>query len=573
MIISTFTNTNQLTKFLSATNLTTSSTSTVEIELYMVSLARVFEGTVEQIDYPTYRYIVKTNNPATIITTATVIDSTGENGRLSVGDENYYVVESQHGLSLYNEFNGLVDCADDTIDFSNLTINSISEFPADYQWGRLRIISRNRPLAESWITAEVTYSTLTNLVIMDSGINFDHTEFQDVTSTEDLYSLTHFNGNFRDTTGHGTNVAGAAAGINLGIHQHLNLINCKIGSSDYLPNALDISNALDAVYDRFVSEPTTPMVVNMSWTFPKNNYLEHKIQNMIDAGIGIVCAAGNYGMDVSILTPAGMTNVITVAASDQDDIGAGFNNFSIYDQSIISSYGQNIDIFAPGVSCLAAGIESTNSYVIASGSSISAGYVSGCVASIMSLIPNTYYLDAKRILIDYSTKGALLLDFDKFTFDQNRLAYLLSSENASALNSSTYYVGYLSQEITEILGNINQIASVSRYVHTTGDEIVYSITCDTEELQQELDNCVSIDSDGNFKITSPNVEWDPDEKIRLFSFKFNMNSTLITFKSPTLIFFASNPDVTESLTGDISTALESMDSQSFFAVWRRGQIK
>jgi hypothetical protein len=35
-----------------------------------------------------------------------------------------------------------------------------------------------------------------------------------------------------------------------------------------------------------------------------------------------------------------------------------------------------------------------------------------------------------------------------------------------------------------------------------------------------------------------------------------------------LIFFASNPDVVDSLTGDITTALENIDSQSFFAAWQ-----
>ena len=573
MLLSTFTSTNQLTKFLKATNLTTTSETSVEIRLPMVSLARLFEGSVEQIDYSTSRYIVKTNNPSSIVTTSTIVDSSGDSGRFSIGDQYYFVVESQHGLSLYDEFNGLVDRADDTIIPTAITITDPSEFPEEYQWGRLRLISRNRPFASSWGTAEVNYSTLTNLVIMDSGINFDHAEFQGVTSTENLFALPVFNNDFSDDAGHGTGVASFASGANVGIQQHVNLINCKIFSLAYKPNALDLSKALDAVYNRFVANPTTPMIVNMSWVIEKNNYLEHKIQNMIDAGIGIVCGAGNHGMDISILTPPGMTDVVTVAASDKDDIGAGFNNFSVYDQYISTNYGMNLDIFAPGVDCLAAGVASSNSYVNVSGSSVSAGYVSGCMAAIMSLVPNTYYLDAKRILLDYSTKGVLLLDFDNFTFDQNKLAYLLSAENSLALNSSTYYLGYIGHDYPQIVGNINQLVNVSRYVYTTGDTVVYSVNCDTPAMQQELADCIELNDTGDFTITAPDVVWDPDEQIRLFSFNITITSPSITFKSPNLIFFATNPAVTESLTGDISTALENIDNQSFFASWFRAQIK
>jgi tRNA/tmRNA/rRNA uracil-C5-methylase (TrmA/RlmC/RlmD family) len=92
-------------------------------------------------------------------------------------------------------------------------------------------------------------------------------------------------------------------------------------------------------------------------------------------------------------------------------------------------------------------------------------------------------------------------------------------------------------------------------------------------MQQELADCIVLNDTGDFTITAPNVVWDPDEKIRLFSFNITVTSPSITFKSPNLIFFATNPAVTESLTGDISTALENIDNQSFFATWYGGTIK
>lgn len=571
MILSTFADPVKMTKFLTASGLTTSSTTSVEIGLHMAALARHFDATLEQTDFSTYQYIVKVEDPATLATTATVVTSQGTEGHLPVGSANFYVVESQHGLALYDELDGKVDQADVPIDLMGaITSDSITDLPADYQWGRLRLISRNRPFATDWQLAQTNYSRKPNLVIIDSGINFDHTEFQGL-ETEDLYALPRFNGDYRDQAGHGTLVSSFACGSNIGVHRHLKLLNCKVFDAEYRPHVLDLVNALDVVYNRFTNDPSVPMVVNMSWVITKNNYLEAKIQNMIEAGIGIVCAAGNNGVDTSLLTPAGMTDVITVAASDQDDVGAGFNNFSVADQAIITNYGLNVDIFAPGVDCIGSDYRATDSYLKSSGTSISAGYISGCVAAILALLPSTYYADAKRILIDYSTKGSLLLDLDQFTFTQNQLAYLISAESSLARESSAFYLGYTSATTNPLIGNINQVINTSRYNNTTGEDFTYSVVCDDPVISPLLDGCISLNDEGDFTITNPTtLSWNQDEKLKLIDFKINATSTsgAITFKTPSLIFFASNPSVVDSLTGDITTALENIDSQSFFAAWQ-----
>ena len=570
MILSTFADPAKLASFLTASGLTTSSTTSVEIGLHMTALARHFDASLEQTDFSTYQYIVKVEDPTTIATTATVVSSIGTNGHLPVGSANFYVVESKYGLALYDEFNGLVDQADAPIELmSAINVDSITELPSDYQWGRLRLISRNRPFATSWNLAQTNFSKKPNLVIVDSGINFDHSEFQGL-DTEDFFALSRFDGDFRDQAGHGTAIASFACGSSIGVHNHLKLLNCKVFDAEYRPHVLDLVQALDAAYDKFVADPSVPMIVNLSWVITKNNYLEAKIQNMIDAGIGIVCAAGNSGVDTSLLTPAGMTDVITVGASDQDDVGAGFNNFSVADQAITTNYGLNVDIFAPGVDCIGADYRADNSYMKISGTSISAGYVSGCVSAILALVPGTYYADAKRILIDYSTKGSLLLDLDKFTFQQNQLAYLISGESTLATESSAFYLGYVGNEVPSIIGNINQLVSVGRYNNATNEDFTFSVVSGDPAMKDLLDACISLSADGDFTITNPTMTWNPDEKLKLIEFKIIATTTTssITFSSPSLIFFASNPAVATSLTGDVTTALENIDSQSFFAVWQ-----
>jgi hypothetical protein len=264
-----------------------------------------------------------------------------------------------------------------------------------------------------------------------------------------------------------------------------------------------------------------------------------------------------------------MNSIITVGASDQDDVAAGFNNFSIADMGITTNYGLNVDIFAPGVDCIGADYRANNSYFKYSGTSISAGYISGCVAAILALVPNTYYSDAKRILSDYSTKGPLLLDLDKFTFNQNQLAFLITSDSTLSVSSDAFYLGYIGENSEEIVGNINQVISVSRYQTTTDESFLYSIVSTDPAMSSILNNCVSLTNTGDFTITAPSITWEQDEKLKLIEFRISAvsESSSITFTSPNLIFFATNPDVEVSISGDITTALESIDSQSFFATW------
>jgi len=83
------------------------------------------------------------------------------------------------------------------------------------------------------------------------------------------------------------------------------------------------------------------------------------------AGLRVIVAAGNSGVPVSGISPAS-ANVTTVAASDQSDEWAGFNN-----------YGNLVDIIAPGVTIQS--IWPNQLQAIMSGTSMAAAIYSGMV--------------------------------------------------------------------------------------------------------------------------------------------------------------------------------------------------
>ena len=569
MILCSFKNAEAREKFVSSAGLTVNNDNTVSIPLSLISLARSLGAEITEDNSEVKRYLVKTSLLETPAIPLSIVTDQGNNGSFTANGEEYKLVETTHGLELFDALNGQCDEVSTPVKLmSELTGAEFSTLPPYFEWPRLRMVSRSRPVLQTFNLAQTNFTRKPNLVIVDSGINFDHPEFEDL-ETEDFVALPVFDNNFRDAAGHGTAVTSFACGKNVGLHRHLKVLNCKIFGNQFKPNALELGQALDAIYQRFVADPTVPMVVNCSWTVAKNSYLESKFQELISAGITIVGAAGNTGIDVSYLTPAGMTDVITVAASDSDDCGAGFNNFSVEDFLIHTNYGDKIDIFAPGVDVV--GARYSSGYLKFSGTSASAGFASGASAAILALIPGSSRSDVNKILKDYSNQGVLLLDIDKFTFSQNKLLFLITAENQLAFDKNAYYLGLLTAEDNTILANLDIVVNVKWFKNATGETFTYEPLYDDLDLGDHL----TFDSEGSFLITAPAINWNPGEKIRLVSFKVRAvsSSGAISFITPKIFFFISNPEITDnSVFGDVATALENIDNQSFFAAWVKGQV-
>ena len=232
-------------------------------------------------------------------------------------------------------------------------------------YGLLRHQRKNN-IYESETTAQGSYDytldgTGVDVVIQDSGIQWDHPEFTDAQGISRVYQIDWYaasglsgtqSANFyRDFDGHGTHVAGIAAGKTYGWAKNSRIYSVKVsgleGSGD-LGTGLPVSVCFDVIKLWHRNKPVDPLtgykrptVVNMSWGYEsafrnitggvyrgtpwsgtarrtdygmignlfgglyyhgvRVNSVDVDIQEMIDEGIHIVTAAGNDYQKIDVL--------------------------------------------------------------------------------------------------------------------------------------------------------------------------------------------------------------------------------------------------------------------------------
>ena len=242
------------------------------------------------------------------------------------------------------------------------------------QWGMFKIKAANVD-SSAWNFSKSNPSV--NIAILDTGIDQNH---------EDLSSKIVSNKNCTnsvtvdDLYGHGTHVAGIAAALTnngigvAGVGYNASLMNVKVlddGGSGYYSW---IANCIVWAADNGAK------VINMSLGGgAKSKTLENAVNYAWGKGVVIVAAAGNSG-NTSPTYPGYYSNVIAVAATDQNDRKASWSSYS----------NRWVDVAAPGVSIYSSfpnhpyTINKKLGYDYASGTSMATPHVAGLAALLWS---------------------------------------------------------------------------------------------------------------------------------------------------------------------------------------------
>lgn len=240
------------------------------------------------------------------------------------------------------------------------------------QWGMYKIQTASN-LISGW---DITHGNPSvKVAVVDSGIDVAHKDLAgkikniknctDSTTADDLF-------------GHGTHVAGIISaktnnkiGV-AGVGYNITLMNAKALSDNGSGYYSWIADCVIWSADQGAS------VINMSLGgTDSSQMLQDAINYARDKGVVIVAAAGNSNSS-GFFYPAAYDQVISVAATDDNDRRASFSNF-----------GNWVDVAAPGVSIFSTLPMHTNyfktkNYGYLSGTSMAAPYVSGLAGLLYS---------------------------------------------------------------------------------------------------------------------------------------------------------------------------------------------
>lgn len=204
------------------------------------------------------------------------------------------------------------------------------------------------------------------IAIIDTGVAADHPDLLvsgHTTVVENTYSIF-------DENGHGTRIAGVIGsqqnetGVK-GMAPSAELYSVKAFNAQGQGNYSDIIVAIDWSIEQGIN------IINLSFTGKAySQAMQEAIDRAWDAGILIIAAAGNNGVDETVY-PAAYSKVISVGAIDREGTRASFSN-----------YGANLDLMAPGSLIYTTSLNA--SYATASGTSVAAAFVSGSAAAVWS---------------------------------------------------------------------------------------------------------------------------------------------------------------------------------------------
>ncbi len=254
-----------------------------------------------------------------------------------------------------------------------------------------------------------------NVAVIDTGIATDHPDLKsNIVGGKNCSTGT----SYADQNGHGTHVAGTIAALNngfgvVGVAPEAKLWAVRVLDRNGNGTWSSIICGLDFVTANAPKNGGPIKVANLSLGGSgvsdnncgntNNDALHKAICRARDAGVTIVVAAGNSGLNANTFVPAAYDDaVITVSAlADSDGKLDGLGKITSYGAddtfATFSNFGSVVDIGAPGVSIYSTWLN--NAYNTISGTSMASPHVSGAAALYIATHPSALWSEVRSALI------------------------------------------------------------------------------------------------------------------------------------------------------------------------------
>jgi subtilisin family serine protease len=272
-----------------------------------------------------------------------------------------------------------------------------------------------------------------DIAVVDSGVQSDHPDLS-VAGGVDCVAGSSDPATWEDVFGHGTMVAGLAGALDnavgrVGIAPGARIWSVRVADAQ----GAVLESSLLCGMDWVIAHAQTIEVANLSLGGlatgappPESatgcespSSIEHRIVcASLRAGVTVVAAAGNAGIDAGRFTPARVPAVITVSAmsdTDGEDGGRGPVPECLPDEAddtfaSFSNFGPVVDLSAPGV-CVGSTYPG-GTYAEASGTSFSTALVSGAAGLYLAEHPGATPEEVSAALADTAEPGPVSGDPD-----------------------------------------------------------------------------------------------------------------------------------------------------------------
>lgn len=242
---------------------------------------------------------------------------------------------------------------------------------ANPDWGLDRIDQRALPLNRSYGYGRTGKGV--DVYIIDTGVRITHNELKG-RAKAGFSSIRDGKGS-SDCNGHGTHVAGTVAGATYGVAKEANIYAVRVLTCSGSGTVSGVIAGIDWVTKHH--KRGRPAVANMSLGGGASDALDSAVRRSIASGISYALAGGNERRSACVVSPARVTEAITVGATETTDKRASYSN-----------YGKCLDLFAPGSGIRSAWASSDSATQTLSGTSMAAPHVTGAVALHLQAAPN-----------------------------------------------------------------------------------------------------------------------------------------------------------------------------------------
>ena len=236
------------------------------------------------------------------------------------------------------------------------------------------------------------------IAVLDTGVRSTHQDIGKIVagcSTIGSANENNCSSAWGDVHGHGTGVAGTAAALTdnstgaAGMCWDCSVMPVKVLGDGGSGSTSDVVQGIMYATNYAIANPTKRVIINMSLgrscsgiTSTEQNAINFAYNN----NVFVITSAGNSGSD-NTQCPATANNAFAVSATNNSDNLANF-----------SSYGNDVDLAAPGVSIYNARGTGNSAYTFWSGTSFSAPNVAGVAGLIWSANPSLTNEEVEQIL-------------------------------------------------------------------------------------------------------------------------------------------------------------------------------